>query len=232
MTESVSMQQRSLGWFRQRMGYITGSRVGELMKSGRKKDDPFSTTAKAYLYQLAGERDFNQKILNDDDCFGLYVETTDVTSKAMRWGTEQEPNAKELFMKCYHPDTELLETGSCRHSSLEWFAASPDGIIRNADGKGNMWILEVKCPNINTYMQYRTEINDAESLKAVKPEYYWQVMAEMDCCELDHAQFVAYCPWLAHPLHVADIDRNDDDIKLMESRVEMANEFISKINAG
>lgn len=221
--------QRSLGWYRQRMGFITGSKVGEIMKSGRKKGEPFSVTAKAYLYQLAGERIFNQNILDDDGYFGEYIEATDVASKAMRFGTEQEPHAKELFMKLYHPESELMEPGSCRHDTLEWFAASPDGVVRNADGNGNQWIVEVKCPNVNTYMQYRTEIRNAETLKAVKPEYYWQMMAEMDCCDLHHGQFVAYCPWLEKPLHVVDIDRDDDDIKLMESRVILANEFIDTL---
>ena len=30
--------QRDLGWFRVRLGSITGSKVGDLMKSGRKKE--------------------------------------------------------------------------------------------------------------------------------------------------------------------------------------------------
>lgn len=226
---SEETQQRSLDWFRARMGFVTGSKVGDLMKAGRKKDEPFSATAKAYLYQLAGERIFNQSILGDDNNFGEYIDATNVTSKAMRFGTEMEPRAKEVYMANYHPDADLIEQGSCRHESIEWFAASPDGIVRNADGQGNQWIVEVKCPNINTYMQYKTEIHDAESLKAVKPEYYWQVMAEMDCCKKPHAQFVAYCPWLTEPLHVADIDRNEDDIKLMEERVVLANDYIAKI---
>ena len=37
--------QRDLGWFRVRLGSITGSKVGDLMKSGRKKEQVFGDTA-------------------------------------------------------------------------------------------------------------------------------------------------------------------------------------------
>lgn len=227
ITEDI--EQRSLDWYRQRMGYITGSRVGELMKSGRKKDDVFSQTAKAYIYQLAGERLFNKSILYSDDSYSVYLDATVATSRAMQFGIEQEPNAKRLFMKLCHPDKELIEVASCRHDTIPYFAASPDGLIRNSDGNGNMRSIEVKCPNINTYMMYRSEIHDNDSLLAVKPEYYWQMMAEMDCTGAIDGEFIAYCPWLDKPLHTVTISRDEQAIALMEQRVKMANEMIDQI---
>ena len=38
-----------------------------------------------------------------------------------------------------------------------------------------------------------------------------------------------YCPWLSKPIHWAEIERNGDDVNLMESRVMLANEFIDEI---
>lgn len=221
--------QRSVEWHRRRMGYITGSKVSDIMKSGRKKDDVLSATAKTYLYQLAAERMFNPAILDDDVLFGEYIDQTNFTTKAMEWGIEQEENAKRLYMKTYHPDKELIEVSSCRHDKVEWFAASPDGMVRNIDGNGNMRSIEVKCPTLSTYMLYRTEIHDADTLKAVKPEYYWQVMAEMSCTGAIDADFITYCPWLSKPLHVAHIERNEDDINIMLERVKLANEFIDNV---
>ena len=49
-----NVEQRSLTWYRNRVGHITGSKVADIMKSGRKKDEVWSDTAKAYLYQIAG----------------------------------------------------------------------------------------------------------------------------------------------------------------------------------
>lgn len=60
------IEQRSISWFRSRVGFLTGSKIADIMKSGRKKDEIFSETAKTYLFQVAGERLFNPTFLNDD----------------------------------------------------------------------------------------------------------------------------------------------------------------------
>lgn len=220
-------EQRSLDWFRARLGNITGSKVSDIMKPGRKKDETFSDTAKAYLYQVAGERLFNPDFLNDDEVFSDYLDETSVTSKAMRWGTEQEDAARRLTSDILGYDIE--EVSLCAHDTIPHFAASPDGMIRNIDGKGHMGVLEIKCPNVGTFMRYRHLVHSADDLKAVKPEYYWQMMAEMDCTGAVGGLFVAYCPWLSRPFHYAYIGRVEDDINLMEERVALANEFIENI---
>lgn len=224
-----SVDQRTLDWYRQRWACITGSKVSVIMAKGRKKDEVFGQTAKSYLYQIAAERAFNQDFLNDDEVFQDYIDLIQLHSKAVEWGQEQEKNAKDLFMKLCHPGKELLEVASCPHDTIPHFAASPDGLIRQAEEDGSMRVVEVKCPAIGTFMQYKAEIHDAESLKATKPEYYWQVMSEMACTGCKNADFVVYCPWLQDPLHVALIKRNDDDIKALEERVILANEFIDNI---
>ena len=59
--------QHSLSWFRQRIGKISGSNVGLLMKSSR--NGIFSDTAKSYIFQVAAERAMNPEIVNDDIAF-------------------------------------------------------------------------------------------------------------------------------------------------------------------
>ena len=81
-----NIEQRSAEWFRSRVGYLTGSRIADIMKSGKKKDDPWSEVAKSYMFQVAGERIFNPDFLNDDDMFQSYIEQVSFTSKALRWG--------------------------------------------------------------------------------------------------------------------------------------------------
>lgn len=222
-------EQRSIEWFRARFGNLTGSKISVIMSTGRKKDEVFSQTAKAYLYQLAAERSFNPDFLNDDEVFQDYIDLTQLHSRAVEWGQEQEDNAKELYKKLYYPDHDLFKVSSCQHDNIPHFAASPDGLIRQAEEDGGMRVVEVKCPSIGTFMQYKAEIHDAESLKSVKPEYYWQTQAEMDCTGCKSADFVVYCPWLSNPLHVARIERNEEDVNLMEERVKLANEFIDNI---
>lgn len=174
------IEQRSISWFRSRVGFLTGSKIADIMKSGRKKDEIFSETAKAYLFQVAGERLFNPTFLNDDDIFQDYIDQVSVNTKAMQWGADQEDAAKSLFMQMNFPEGEIVELSSCKHDTIPYFAASPDGAIYGRDGE-DLKIIEVKCPNINTYMKYRTLIHDAASLKETEPKYYWQMMAEMSC---------------------------------------------------
>ena len=224
-----SVEQRSLEWHRMRCGCITGSKVSDIMKSGRKKDEVFSDTAKSYLFQVAGERMFNPTFLNDDGIFQDYIDQVSVNTKAMQWGADMEDQAKACF--CQLPQNEGIEitdVSSCKHDTIPYFAASPDGAIYGRYG-GDIKIIEVKCPNINTYMKYRTLIHDASSLKETEPKYYWQIMAEMSCTGAKSGIFIVYCPWLSKPIHWAEIERVDDDIELMEQRVIIANDFINKI---
>lgn len=118
--------------------------------------------------------------MNDDGIFQDYIDQVSVNTKAMQWGADQEDAAKSLFMQMNFPEGEMAELSSCKHDTIPHFAASPDGAIYCRDGE-DLKIIEVKCPNINTYMKYRTLIHDAASLKETEPKYYWQMMAEMSC---------------------------------------------------
>lgn len=221
---STEGNQREISWFRSRFGNFTGSEVHNLMKSGRKKDEVWSETAKSYMYKVAAERMFNPDFLNDDDVFEDYLHQTNFTSKAMQFGIEQEQYARETYIKLNN-SVEVFEVASCKHDTIPHFAASPDGIVRGADLK----CLEIKCPNIATHMMYVDKIHDGASLKEVKPEYYWQTMAEMACTGATETDFVSYSPWLMNPMHIVNIPRNDEDIALLEERVKLANAYVEEI---
>lgn len=220
MVETV--EQRTLSWYRMRLGYITGSQVGLLMKSG--KSCIFSETAKSYIYQVAAERSMNPDIINDDELFGMYLAQTEVTSKAMRFGTEQEANARRLFSKIH--DVNVREVSSCRHSSIPYFASSPDGIYTDETGKV---CLEIKCPVQSTFMRYKDEIHDNESLLKVKPEYFYQCMAHMMCTDAYKTVFIAYNPFQRDPIHIVSIYPDKNMFSSMEGRIRMANDIITQI---
>lgn len=217
--------QRTLSWFRARLGNITGSRCGDLMKSGRRKEDTFGDTAKSYIMQLAAERMLNPVVVDDDELFAEYVEFTSVSSKAMRFGTEQEEAARSLFARM--AGVTVIEPSSCRHDTLPHFAASPDGIILDAQQQP-IACLEIKCPKIDTFVKY-LDITDGPSLKDINSTYYWQTQAEMMCTGTSLCYFVVYSPFLTHPLHVALIERDEEDVSALSERITLADTLINQI---
>lgn len=220
----TSAEQRTLDWYRVRLGNITGSMVGVLMKEGR--NDTFSETAKAYLYQLAAERSMNPVIVNDDELFEMYLYQVDVTTKAMRFGTEQEGKARELYERI--ANVHVGEVGSCKHPFIPHFASSPDGYYPNEKSGGHV-CLEIKVPNQATFMKYREEIGDNDSLLRVKPEYFYQCMAHMMVTGADETHFVAFNPFQNDPMHIVQILPDDKVFAKMEERIMLANQFIDNI---
>lgn len=223
-----NVEQRSLDWHRLRIGSFTGSKIGDLMKSGRKKEQIFGDVATSYIYKVAAERMLNPVFVNDDELFGQYVEQQQIYSKAIVWGQEQEENAKDLLMK-KNPEWELADVSSCKHDTIPHFAASPDAIIYD---RKKLMIAEIKCPNPNTFVRYLVEVKDAESLKKVQPDYFYQMQAEMACTNAESGIFVAYCPWLVKPIHIVPIERDEEAIKAIEERVVKANEIVELIING
>ena len=223
-----NVEQRSLDWHRLRIGSFTGSKIGDLMKSGRKKEQIFGDVATSYIYKVAAERMLNPVFVNDDELFGQYIEQQQVYSKAIIWGQEQEDNAKDLLMK-KNPEWELADVSSCKHDTIPHFAASPDAIIYD---RKKLMIGEIKCPSVHTFVRYLVEIKDAESLKKVQPDYFYQMQAEMACTNAESGIFVAYCPWLVKPIHIVPIERDEEAIKAIEERVVKANEIVEQIIDG
>lgn len=216
-TYNNKQEQRTLEWFRARLGYITGSSVGSLIKSGRTKDKVFSDTALTYLYQLAGERSLNPEIVKDDAMFSFYLDQTTSTSKAMRFGTEQEENARNMYIQLTGRVVE--EVGLCKHPFIPNLASSPDGITSDNDEVG---CLEIKCPTLSTYSKYVAEIHDNESLKKVNPDYYYQCQNHMGCTNTTFCDFVTYCPFVENPMHIVRIYRDEVAIALIAERVALA----------
>ncbi len=214
-------QQRTLDWYRERLGHWTGSAIADLMGKGR-GGEMFGDTAKTYIFDVLHGRELSQAMVEDDDMFDTYLYQTNITNKAMEWGTMNEEDARGLYEKV--TGQKVLLTGSVEHRVIEFYAASPDGVIPSEDK-----VIEIKCPAPKTYTKYRYTIHDGPSLKEVMPRYYWQVMAEMDCTEASSCDFVVYNPFMEKPLHIAHIERDDEAIETIHQRIADAEEFINQL---
>lgn len=219
INEGKSPLQGSLDWHRARLGHWTGSAIGKLMVSGRKKDEVFGDTAKSYIFKILAERSLSEKVVEDDEMFALYVEQTGIFNKAVQWGHDNEEEARRLYAELNK--VEVTEVSSVEHMDIALYAASPDGCVMATDK-----VIEIKCPNPDTAVRYRYLIHDAESLKKVNSDYYWQVMAEMDCTGATACDFIVYCPFLAEPMYIVTIERNDEAIATIHERIAEAEDFI------
>lgn len=213
--------QHTLQWYRKRLGKITGSNVGVLIKPGR--NDIFSDTAKSYLYQLAAERSMNSRLIEDDESFAFYLQQVETSSKPVRWGSEQEISAREIYNQ--RVGIKMLETGFCVHPEIPNFGSSPDGFCYN-ETKGT---LEIKCPNQHTYMRYKHLIKDNASLLEVAPKYFYQCMSHLMCLKAEWNDFVVFNPFQLPSIHIVRIYPNDHIFREMEKRIRLADEFIKDI---
>lgn len=74
MFESTQQQlQRTLSWYRARLGKITGSSVGKIIPAGKSKGAPFTGTGITYLTQVASELTLSPDIINDDELFAVNI---------------------------------------------------------------------------------------------------------------------------------------------------------------
>lgn len=217
--------QHTLEWYRKRLGKITGSRVGDLMKASRKKDEMFGDTAKSYIYQLAAERSMNSAIVADDVAFGEYLHQVGFSSKATEWGNRQEENARSLYIKL--TGRQMVETGLCVHQSIMNFGSSPDGYYYGNDGEKG--VLEIKCPSQNTFMKYKTEVTGNAGLLLTKPEYFYQCQSHMMVTGASWCDFVVYCPFQSTPIHIVRIYPDPSCFTAIERCVRAANDIINEL---
>lgn len=223
-------QQHSLRWYRDRLGRITGSAVGDIFGKGRSKEDVFSKTALSYLASVAAERMIPDCIVADDDTFALYLDEVNVSSKAMRIGSEREAEARDLYRditSCF-----IEETGCIQHPAIAGFASSPDGLVlddaRNGAVQGT---IEIKCPKPATYLDYLSNVHSPDRLKALNANYYWQCMSHIAVTGALWCDFILYCPYNATPIHVVRIPRDPAAINELQSRVALALREVENIIA-
>ncbi|CAM5164157.1 unnamed protein product [Natator depressus] len=128
-----------------------------------------------------------------------------VQTPAMSWGTQNEKKAVQAYEELQSRRTgrpvKVEECGLFIHQEKEWLAASPDGIIREADTGKLLGLLEVKCPYKHRDKTVKEACKDkafclevdgeSYSLKRNHP-YYTQVQCQLATTGFDSADFVVH----------------------------------------
>ena len=121
------IEQRSEEWFKQRVGLITGSRVGGILElcPFNKPNDIMRSMVREYH---GAESEFKGNV-------------------ATEYGNEYEDAA--IFSLEQEIDIEVIETGF--HKYNEWLGASPDGLV------GKDAVVEIKCPYGKRNIEFPSE---------------------------------------------------------------------------
>lgn len=166
--------QKSPEWFKQRQTRITASDAASCLYKTVE-------SCQAYLNHFDyPDLKLNGKQLNSfksreefivSKCLEFYGVSTYTDNHSTLHGKRFEEVAQNFY--CNLKNTEIIEFGLLNHHSLDWLAASPDGITK--DGV----MLEIKCPNV----------------RKIKPNifpiyYFTQIMIQLQCCDLYECDYL------------------------------------------
>lgn len=213
--EILDIEQRSPEWYAYKLGNFSPSEYHKLLTDPKSKADKdagnLSEGALTYVHEKASE------IIT-----GLPARD-DFENKYVAWGREWEPVAKKYYEKVFKCSVELVGGISNGDDS-----GSPDGLTGTIDDAGG---IEIKCPyKLANHLKYLL-LQSANDLKSKHKEYYWQCVGYMYLSGRKWWDFVAFHPSYpgALKLQVLKIHRNEDDIQLLTSKLDMAKKELNRI---
>lgn len=222
-----NFEQNTIAWKMARLGNWNGSEIHQLMKAGRGKDKMFGDTAMTYIYEVAAQRNLLPKYREDEAYFMEYDELNFGGNKFTDYGHLHEDEAAAV-VRMFYDDVATIETcGSFQHDTIPNLAASPDRIMTLVSGESG--VLEIKCPQPKAWMRYKAEIEDAETLKAVKPEYYWQLQAEMMCSGKEWAYICFFSHFEQGGLYMVHVNLEESAAHEIKERVLAAENIINNL---
>jgi YqaJ-like viral recombinase domain len=161
-------------WFQNRLAKFTSSEIFNLIGEGMLN----------YVRRKVGE-DITGKPAKGD-----------IDTEATRWGGFYEAEAINKFGLLNKLDFLIVQQLIC--DPIGRFGCTPDGLIVKRESidklEYEVETVEVKCPfTFDAYLRL-FECENAQDLKQVSKQYYWQVLDQMDNCGCLVAHFVVYHP--------------------------------------
>jgi len=196
----IMVEQGSPEWFAQRLGRITASNFGALMTLPRSKKDReaglISETARTYLIKKVSE------ILT-----GMSKE---FTTQSMEWGSETEDEARKIYE--LENMVEVKQIGFAILESNPIVGGSPDGLV------GDDGIIEIKCPDSNTFTGYL--LGDS-----IVKGYMAQIQGNLWILDRSWCDFIVYDPRVIREdlrIHIMRVNRDDEYISKIAQAVDRA----------
>lgn len=196
----VMVEQGSPEWFAQRLGRITASNFGALMTLPRSKKDReaglISETARTYLVKKVSEV--------------LTGMSKEFTTQSMEWGSEIEDEARKIYE--LENMVEVKQIGFAILESNPIVGGSPDGLV------GDDGIIEIKCPDSNTFTGYL--LGDS-----IVKGYMAQIQGNLWILDRLWCDFIVYDPRVIREdlrIHIMRVNRDDEYISKIAQAVDRA----------
>lgn len=196
----IMVEQGSPEWFEQRLGRITASNFGALMTMPRSKKDRevglISETARTYLIKKVSEV--------------LTGMSKEFTTQSMEWGSETEDEARKIYE--LENMVEVKQIGFAILESNPIVGGSPDGLV------GDDGIIEIKCPDSNTFTGYL--LGDS-----IVKGYMAQIQGNLWILDRSWCDFIVYDPRVIREdlrIHIMRVNRDDEYISKIAQAVDRA----------
>ena len=206
-------QQRTREWFLSRLGMFTNSKMDDLMKQGRGKDQLWGLTALSVIEKVIVERSMTPE--------GVQMYIDEMMYKEFRetsWGNKYEAAAREEFSN--RTGLEVKQVGFIQSKELPFFGGS-------ADGEVGVNPLEIKCPYNPLVHQKNLELLKTDIPK--NHTYYAQIQAHlMQRPDADKCYFVSYDPRriAPHDMAIIEVERDSVYVNALRDRLVEAEAMV------
>jgi putative phage-type endonuclease len=208
MPRIEGLDQNTPEWVVQRVGCLTASHMAEVV--GRYKPTKAQLAKGEAPDYLKARADYLMDVVIER----LTGRATEhFCTQAMERGIETEPRARAAYE--IETGCDVKDGGFWMHDSIEWFGASPDGLV-GTDG-----LLEIKCPTTAVHLEYL-------EADVIPVEYAPQMLAQLCCTGRKWCDFVSFDDRLPASLQLF-IRRFEPSPKLLEECEAEAKLFLEDV---
>lgn len=162
---SAAKGQGTPVWDKERLGKFTASKFGDMMGTGRKKEDRFSGTCLTYIHSLIAE------ILSDAPHVNF--------GNAIAHGMENEDIARQRFTQ--ETGLEIDPIGFIKYN--DYSGGSPDGLI------GDDGIVEIKCPYTPA-----NHVKVLLTKQVYEDNHMWQIQGNLMITGRKYCHYICFDP--------------------------------------
>lgn len=215
VSNTEEMKQRSIEWFLHRWDKFTGSRIPDLMKQGRGKNEKWGETAKKIIKKIA-----SYQKMTDEGRETIALQEMYKEFQATKWGNENEPAARAKYAEV--TGSMVNETGFKVHTTIPYMGGSFDGEVVAWTGKSNdaknhtiPGIIEIKCPFDPVRHEDNCDLKFDGGI-TVSHDYYGQIQCNIEVAGVQWCDFVSFDPRCKPEFQLVVIRVMRDEIYIAE----------------